>query len=259
MRLIGSLGLFYKVLFIEVAILFLVGAVFYGQFSKEKSSVIAKTVAASELIGNEAAEFAVHNTNPTSAEFYSFLRTKHGSAGVFQTFNVIPSSFGVTFTKESFQSRRPQQLYSEERGYGVRDKGGVFSVSAPFLVGADGNPYGVVTINSSKTLIMKQVLKDNLLLYIALLIVLNNQVFILHYFASKRQKEIIDKHYARPYMKQHSLGALRVMRKILEEIIEDCPEEPKRVETAAEDSKDADKTGSKKIISFSRFISRNSQ
>ncbi|QMU56540.1 MAG: hypothetical protein GKS04_05305 [Candidatus Mycalebacterium zealandia] len=258
MRLIGRLGLFYKVLFIEAAILFLVGAVFYSQFSSAKSDVITKTVATSELIGNEAAEFAVHNINPTSAEFYSFLRTKHGSAGVFKTFNVVPSSFDVAFTKENFQGRQTRQLYSEERGYGVRDKGGVFTVSAPFLVGTDGNPYGVVTINSSKTLIMKQVLKDNLLLYIALLVVLNNQVFILHYFATKRQKEIIDKHYAKPYMKQHSVGALKVMRKILEEIIDDCPEEPKIIETAAEDSKDAEKTGSKKVISLSRFISRNS-
>ena len=170
----------------------------------------------------------------------------------------MPSSFSVAFTTERWQGRRAKELYSEERGYGVRDKSGVFSVSAPFLISAEGNPYGVVTINSSKMLIIERVLKDNFFLYLALFLVLNNQVFILYYFTSKRQKEIIDRHYAKPYMKQHSVGALKVMRKILEEIIEDHPEEPKRVEKA-EESKDTEKTGSKKIISFSRFISKNSK
>lgn len=258
MRLIASFGVFYKILFIETAIFFLVGAVFYGQFGSAKSDVIAKTVVASELIGDEAAEFAVHNPNPTSAEFYTFLRTKHGPAGVFKTFNVVPSSFSVAFTKEGWQGRRAKRLYSGEKGYGVRDKSGVFSVSVPFLMDADGNPYGVVTINSSKTLIMKKVLEDNLLLYLALFVVLNNQVFILHYFASRKQKEIIDRHYAKPYMKQHSVGALKVMRKILEEIIEDHPEEPKRIETA-EDAKNTEKTDSRKIIFFSKFISKNNK
>ncbi len=258
MRLIISfidrLNLFFKILFIEAAIFFLIGAVFYSQFSSAKSDVISKTVAASELIGDEAAEFAVHHPNPTSEEFYNFLRNKHGAAGVFKTFNVVPSSFGVVFTKEAWEARQARSMYSD-RGYGVSDKGGFFSVSVPFLVGVDGNPYGVVTINSSKTLIMKQVLKDHLLLYLALFVVLNNQVFILHYFATRKQKNIIDKHYARPYLKVHSIGALKVMRKILEEIIEDHPGEPAKKETA-HSPEDEKKAGSKKIIPLSQFLSR---
>jgi len=208
---VDRFSFFFKILFIEAAILFLIGAVFYGQFTSAKSDVISKTISASELIGDEAAEFAVHHPNPTSREFDNFLRNKYGPAGVFKAFNVVPSSFEVFFTKEAWEGRRLRGIYSE-RGYGVRDKSGVFSVSVPFLVGLDGIPFGVVTINSSKGLIMKKVLKDHLLLYLALFVVLNNQVFILHYFATRKQKNIIDRHYARPYLKVHSIGALKAER-----------------------------------------------
>ncbi|MGI9558502.1 MAG: hypothetical protein ACR2NQ_02385 [Thermodesulfobacteriota bacterium] len=258
MRLIGNFGLFYKILFVEAAILFLIGAVFYSQFSKAKANVVRETIAASRVIGDDAAEFAVYTQAPTSKEFYSFLRSKHGQAGVLNTFTVTPSSFGVAFMRETGETGFRGSLYSPKKGYGVVDGGGTYSVTVPFLMGADGNPYGVITINSSKTLIMKKVLRDNILLYLALFVVLNNQVFILHYFTQKRQKDIIDKGYTRPYMKQHSIGALKVMRKILEEIIEDHPEERKTNNPAAEAPQDGKKAGGKKIISISKFISKNS-
>ena len=258
MRLTENLSFFYKILFIEIGILFFVCAVFYSQFGNARSNLINKTIAASELISNEASQFLVHTENPTSNDFYASLRSKYGQEGIFKSFNVVPSSFEVLFTKEGRKGQEARNLYSD-RGYGVRETGGILSVSVPFLMGADGDPYGVVTVNSSRVLVMKKVLLDNFLLYLALFVVLNNQVFILRYLASRKRKEIIDKNYAKPYMKQRSIGALKVMRQVLEEIIEDHPKEQREKDKTAKTSETEKKTGSKKIISFSGFLSKNNR
>ncbi len=257
MRIIERMGFFYKILFIEAGIIFLVGAIFYGQFSRAKADVIKESVAASELIGNEATEFVLHRENATSSEFNSFLRRKHGQNGVFKSFSVQPVSFNVMFMKEN-RDARPEGFYSDG-GYGARDEGGIFSVAVPFLAGTGETPYGVVTINSSKRLVMRKVFEHNFLLYLALFVVLNNQVFILRYFSSRRQKDIIDKNYARPYMKQHSIGALKVMRKILDEIVEDHHEEPYKGDPKTNAPRTGKKPDSQKIISISTFLSKTSK
>lgn len=257
MRLAKRFGFFYKILFIEAAIIFSVCAIFYSQFQSAKSDVINKAVLTSEFIGEEAANFIIHTKNPTSAEFHAFLRSKHGQNGVFKLFNVTPTSFRVMFTKEYGNGRGAD--FSFEKGYGIRDAGKVFSVSVPFLPGADGTPYGFVTINSSKGMIMRQVIENNFLLYIALFIVLNNQVFILRYYASRKRKDIVNKNYVKPYLKQHSIGALKVMRKILDEIVEDHPDDAPRKKVPKTDDETGKGTGSKKIVSISQFLSRERQ
>ena len=254
MRLTGRFRLFYKILFVEAAILFLVGAIFYSQFGNARSDLIKQTVAASELIGEEATVYAVHTTTPTSSEFYAFLNTKHGSGGLFKTFEVPPSSFRVAFAREGRLQGRENSFYFE-KGYAINDEGGMYSISVPFLA---GEPYGgIVTIETPRSALVSKVLRDNLLLYLALFIVLNNQVFILHYLISKRQQNIIDKGYTKPYMKQHSIGALKVMRKILEEIIEDHPGEVKKNAPAADAGNPPAEEEPKKVISLSRFLNKN--
>lgn len=253
MRLTGKkFRLFYKIVFVETAILFLIGAIFYSQFSSAKSELIKQTVVASELIGEEATGYSVHTATPTSSEFYAMLNNKHGSGGLFKTFEVAPSSFRVAFANEGGY-RAGDKEFSFEKGYAISDEGGIYSISVPFLA---GDPYGgVVTMETPRSALIGKVLRNNLLLYLALFIVLNNQVFILHYLISKRRQNIIDKGYTKPYMKQHSIGALKVMRKILEEIIEDHPEEIKKNAPAATDPSAAEE--SKKVISLSRFLNKN--
>lgn len=256
MRLSGRLRLFYKVLFVEAAIIFLVGAIFYSQFGSARAGLIKQAAAASELIGEEAALYAVHTATPTSSEFYAFLNTKHGSGGLFQSFEVAPSSFRVAFAREGAFEDGKSPFYFE-KGHSLKVENGTYSVTAPFLA---GEPYGgVVTIDTPRSALVGKVLGDNLLLYLALFIVLNNQVVILHYLISKRQKNIIEKGYTRPYMKQHSIGALKVMRKILEEIIEDHPGEvkPGEVKRAPEAGGKAADEDTRKVISLSRFLNKN--
>jgi hypothetical protein len=54
-------------------------------------------------------------------------------------------------------------------------------------------------------------------LYAAMLVVLNNQAFIV-YFLLRRKKEVV---FEKGYIKEHSLGSLRLMHKVLGDMIED--------------------------------------
>ena len=58
-----------------------------------------------------------------------------------------------------------------------------------------------------------------------MLVVLNNQAFILYLFSRRKKEELIDK----GYLKEHSIGALKIMHKVLGDIIEDHPNNDPKV------------------------------
>ena len=72
---------------------------------------------------------------------------------------------------------------------------------------------------------MKKVFADNFLLYVAILVVLNNQAFILHLFLRRKKEEIP---FSEGYLKEHSISALKLMHKVLGDIIEDHASEDKK-------------------------------
>jgi hypothetical protein len=80
-----------------------------------------------------------------------------------------------------------------------------------------------------------------------MLIVLNNQAFILYLFTRRKKEVVFDK----GYLKEHSIGALKIMHRVLGDIIEDHASE--------EDKKQEDKkTGSdKKVQSKSSDLEKN--
>jgi len=90
-------------------------------------------------------------------------------------------------------------------------------VSVPFTVQETTEPFGIVKIDSDTKALLKKVLADNFLLYAAMLVVLNNQAFIF-YLLLRRKKEVV---FEKGYIKEHSLGSIRVMHKLLGDMIED--------------------------------------
>ena len=82
---------------------------------------------------------------------------------------------------------------------------------------------------------MKKVFADNFLLYVAILVVLNNQAFILYLFFRRRKEEV--PFGVEGYLKEHSISALKLMHKVLGDIIEDHVSEDKK--TAEEKTADA--------------------
>jgi len=221
MRITNKLITIAKAIGIELCIFALVGLVFLFQFDRAKTELVNKTKAIAETIGEQASSFFAHVGNKaTSDEFYLFLDDRLGRKKLFNTFDIAPKFFSVV-VKKDVETRMSSGYFMEdfypERGYSVKKKNGVISVSVPFTVQEDREPFGIVKIDSDTKSILKKVLADNFLLYAAMLVVLNNQAFIV-YFLLRKKKEVV---FEKGYIKEHSLGSLRLMHKILGDMIED--------------------------------------
>ncbi|TDI88444.1 MAG: hypothetical protein E2O72_08450 [Candidatus Dadabacteria bacterium] len=214
MRLTNKFSIIFKALGIEICILALIGLVFLFQFNTAKSEFVTKTRAISETIGDLAIDFySEEGIEPTSGDFYLFLDKRLGRKKLFNTFEISPKFFSVIFNREGFLTND----YDLEEGYSVKDSNGILSVLVPFS-GRDQSEYlGLVKIDSDTSAILKKVFADNYLLYAAMLIVLNNQAFIF-YLLTRRKREVV---FEKGYLKEHSIGALKIMHKVLGDVIED--------------------------------------
>lgn len=231
---------------VELCIFALVGLVFLFQFNSAKNEFVTKTRAIAETIGDLSGSFFAEGAiNPTSDEFYHFLDERLGRKKLFNTFEIAPKFFSVVFKNE--QEPQSGGMFMKEvdpqKGYSVFNQDGVISVAVPFSVKDTFQQYGVVKIDSDTAAIAKRVLSDNFLLYAAMLVVFNNQAFIL-YLLNRRKKEVV---FEKGYLRDNSIGALKIMHKILGDVIIDHELEEKGV-VKADSPKSSD---GKNVISFS--------
>ena len=236
MRLGNKFSIILKAIGIELCILALIGLVFLFQFNKAKDEFVTKTRAISETIGDLASDFySEEGKEPTSGEFYHFLDKRLGRK----------KFFSVVFKKDLDPSQTNgvflQEFYPEE-GYTVSDTNGIISVSVPFTNQLQTEPFGIVKINSDTKAILKKVFADNYLLYAAMLIVLNNQAFIF-YLLTRKKKEVV---FEKGYLKEHSIGALKIMHKVLGDIIDDH-----KSDAAVVDDRKKSADATKNVISIS--------
>lgn len=230
MRLNQKFALLFKISMVELLIIALIGVVFYFQFDNAKKEFVTRTRAIAETIGDQATSFYQdRGAESTSDEFYLFLDERLGREKLFNTFGVSPKFFSVTFTKqgenEMVSGHFLENSYPPE-GYSVEKYAGKISVSVPFLAPQADGLLGIVKIDSDTKTLMKKVFADNFLLYVAILVVLNNQAFILYLFFRRKKEEM--PFGGEGYLKEHSISALKLMHKVLGDIIEDHASEDKK-------------------------------
>jgi hypothetical protein len=251
MRLKNKLLTIATALGIELCILALVGLVFLFQFDKAKTELVTKTRAIAETIGDQASSFfSLKGEETTGDQFFQFLDERLGRKKLFNTFEIAPKFFSVVFKKDVEKGKASgyfMQDFYPEGGYDVKKRNGIISVSVPFTFQQKTEPIGIVKIDSDTKTIAKKVLADNFLLYAAMLVVLNNQAFIF-YLLLRRKKEVV---FEKGYLKEHSIGALKIMHKVLGDIIEDHEVGIQAGEPA---KKQAD--SSKKVISISELVEK---
>lgn len=259
MRLNGKFSTILKAIGIELCILALIGLVFLFQFNKAKNEFVTKTRAISETIGDLAGDFySESGVEPTSGEFYHFLDKRLGRKKLFNTFEVSPKFFSVVFKKDVESGSGTGGLFMKEfypeGGYTVTDTNGIISVSVPFSTQAQTEPFGLVKIDSDTAGILKKVFADNYLLYAAMLIVLNNQAFIFYLLMMRKKKEVV---FERGYLKEHSIGALKIMHKVLGDIIDDHKTEQDG--GGEEQKKQRESAQEKNVISISELAGKRKQ
>ncbi len=236
MRLKYRLGTIAAALGIEICIFAFVGLVFLFQFGKAKVELIGKTKAIAETIGEQAGTFFSRRKNGTSDEFFLFLDERLGRKKLFNTFEIAPKFFSVVLKRDIDSAKLPDDLKNDfypKKGYAVGNRDGVMSVSVPFALQGQSEPFGIVKIDSDKQAIMEKVLADNFLFYAAILVVLNNQAFIFYMLLRKRKEVVFEK----GYLKEHSVGALKIMHKVLGDIIEDHEGSPEPIKKQGDSKK----------------------
>ena len=258
MRVMSKFSTVAKAIGIEVCILALIGLVFLFQFNKAKDEFVNKTRAISETIGDLASDFySEEGKEPTSGEFYLFLDKRLGRKKLFNTFEIAPKFFSVVFKKDVEQSLATDGLFMKEfypeGGYTVKDNNGIISVSVPFTSQAETEPFGIVKIDSDTKAILKKVFADNYLLYAAMLVVLNNQAFIFYLLMARRKREVV---FEKGYLKEHSIGALKIMHKVLGDIIEDHKTEHDGDDHSGKDQGGKKQVSGKNVISISQLAEK---
>jgi len=224
----GKIELVGKIFLVEFIILILIGVVFYFQFSNVRVEFISKTRSVAETIGDQASNYfsdiSKHTSiekNATSDDFFLFLDERLGREKLFHVLDISPEFFSVVFKKDvdkGFVRGYFNRDFYPDAGYSVQKKEGLISVTVPFITRDQSEPFGLIKIGSDNVTILKQVFSDNFLLYVAMLILFNNQAYIFYLFTRKKKEEVlVDK----GYLKEHSIGALKIMHRVLGEIIED--------------------------------------
>lgn len=249
MRLKNKLATIGTALGIELCILAFVGLVFLFQFDKAKIEIVNKTKAIAETIGEQAGSFFSRRKDGTSDEFFLFLDERLGRKKLFNTFEIAPKFFSVVLKRDIEKTKVPDDFKDDfypKKGYSVENHDGVISVSVPFALQGQSEPFGIIKIESDTHAIMEKVLLNNFLFYAAVLVALNNQAFILYLLLRKRKEVIFEK----GYLKEHSIGALKIMHKVLGDIIGDH-------EGGGEPPiKKPGDNSSKKVISISELVEK---
>lgn len=191
MRMRTKINLIGKIFLVELLILLLIGVVFYFQFSSVKEEFVNKTRFIAETIGDQASTyFSDISKEPTSDKFFLFLDERIGREKLFNILDISPEFFSIVFKKDMDKSSVPghfnKDFYPTEEHSVTKSKG--ISVAVPFITSQQSEPFGVVEIGSDSMAVLKQVFSDNFLLYVAMLVVFNNQAHILYLFAQKRRK-----------------------------------------------------------------------
>lgn len=268
MRLRQKLDVVLKFVLVEIGILLIIGVVFYFQYDKAKEEFVTKTQAIAETIGEQASSyFSDYGKEPSSDEFYMFLDQRLGSKKLFNTFEVSPKFFSVLFSRDIEKIDGGGYFMKDMLtgdGVSVRKDKGLISVAVPFMTPQSSSvPSGIVRIDSDTKTLLKKVFSDNFLLYAAMLVVLNNQAFILYLFTRRKKEVVFDK----GYLKDHSIGALKIMHRVLGDIIEDHATQESRQPGSAQtdpgqeqkSSEERSREIARNVISISRLASNKKE
>jgi len=252
MRVSTKLSTVLKALVMEVAIIAFIGLVYFYQYRVAEDELVLKAKAIAETIGEQASSFfSSRSEKATSDEFFLFLDERLGRKKLFNTFDIAPKFFSVVLRKDIEKSGlldRFSKDFFPSKGFNLENANGLLSVSIPFIARGDPLPYGIVKIDSDIADLRYNVLSENFLLYTAILLVLNNQAFILYLLmGSRRKREVI---FEKGYLKEHSMGALKIFHRVLGDIIDDHEGQAQTVS----DEKQGDGDG--KVISLSELLEK---
>ena len=218
---------FLVIALIQLIIFSFIFTLFVFSFNQRREVSKNQSKALASIIAEQASNyFEENNRNFSSNDFFNFLDNQIGVQKLTNAFNVNPPEiltiyFRTDIIKGNVDAGTDSRLNKDDNSPLNRSNKFFFNnkyvAIKPFFVGTSDTPYGVVRIETSNIPILTEVLYNNGIFYMLLFLILNNQAFLFYLWMRKKRSLDVDT----GYLKESSLGSIKIMHKLLSDVIED--------------------------------------
>jgi len=218
---------FVVIVLIQLLIFSFIFTLFVFSFNQRREVSKNQSKALASVIAEQASNYYdQNNENLSSKDFFNFLDNQIGVQKLTSAFNVNPPElltiyFRSDILKGTVNAGTDDNLNKDDTSPFNRTNRFFFNnkyvAIKPFFVSAFEKPYGVVRIETSNIPILTEVLYNNGIFYMLLFLILNNQAFLFYLWMKK--KKTLDPDTG--YLKESSLGSIKIMHKLLGDVIND--------------------------------------
>ena len=215
---------------IQLLILSFIFVLFIFNFNQRREINKIQSKELASIVAEQASNYFQKNKiNYSSNDFFNYLDSQIGIQKLTTAFNlnspeiltiyfrsdiekgIVDAGVDSNFNKDDTSPANKSIKYFFNNKY-VAIK--------PFFLDGAKKLHGVVRIETNTIPILTNVLANNGIFYLFLFLILNNQAFLFYLWVRKKKDVVLDQ----GYLKDSSLGAIKIMHKLLGDIIDDHKE-----------------------------------
>ena len=222
---------FIIILVIEILILSFISTIFIFNFNLERESLKKQSKQFTELVANQAGIFFSNKDNNPN-NFINYLDSSIGIDELSSAFAITKPDIISIYFKEDIDSgnvnagvnsdyqKDTQNEINQNIKFFFNNK---YVAIRPFY-DMDKFFLGVVRVEIDNIPLILRTLSTNAVFYLLLFLILNNQAFLFYLWTKKKRPQVDDI----SYIKESSLGSIKIMQKIINQILEDHNNDSKK-------------------------------
>ena len=222
---------FIIILVIEILILSFISTIFIFNFNLERESLKKQSKQFTELVANQAVIFFSNKDNNPN-NFINYLDSSIGIDELSSAFAITKPDIISIYFKEDIDSgnvnagvnsdyqKDTQNEINQNIKFFFNNK---YVAIRPFY-DLDKFFLGVVRVEIDNIPLILRTLSTNAVFYLLLFLILNNQAFLFYLWTRKKRPQVDDI----SYIKESSLGSIKIMQKIINQILEDHNNDSKK-------------------------------
>ena len=222
---------FIIILVIEILILSFISTIFIFNFNLERESLKKQSKQFTELVANQAGIFFSNKDNNPN-NFINYLDSSIGIDELSSAFAITKPDIISIYFKEDIDSgnvnagvnsdyqKDTQNEINQNIKFFFNNK---YVAIRPFY-DLDKSFLGVVRVEIDNIPLILRTLSTNAVFYLLLFLILNNQAFLFYLWTKKKRPQVDDI----SYIKESSLGSIKIMQKIINQILEDHNNDSKK-------------------------------
>tara|TARA_B000000557_G_scaffold46896_1_gene35524 strand:- start:790 stop:1488 length:699 start_codon:yes stop_codon:yes gene_type:complete len=215
------------ILALQLVILSFISIIFVFNFNLEREALKKQSKQFTELIAKQAGSFYSENKkNFNPKDFLIFIDKSIGIDELASSFAITrPNIISIYLVKDIDSGLVKAGV---DKNYQKDDKADInrdtkfffnnkYVAIKPFYINNQDKPYGIVRVEIDNIPLFFRTLSTNAVFYLLLFLILNNQAFLFYLWTKKKRPAGSDLEY----IKESSIGSIKIMQKILNQIIDD--------------------------------------